>query len=445
MTTTPAGPLVAAVDFGASSIRVSVVDLGRRPLEPVVVHRHHHGPIRHVDGSLRWDWDTLVAEARRGLELAAAAGPLASIGIDTWGLDYGLVDDAGRLVAPPHSYRDERLARWWTVAERIGPRRLYDVSGIQLMAGNSLFQLAAHDRRELDRTRHVLMLPELLLHALTGVTVAERTSSGTTALVDLATGTWSEELIRAIDADPDWFPEIRSAGEAVARFAGTPVHLVGGHDTASAVLAMGPDGGDGAAFLSAGTLFLVGREQPRATTDDDAFARNLANEPGVFGGVRLLGNLPGMWLLEECRRAWDERSVADLLEALPPDTDAAPRIDVSDPTLVAPDDMPAAVRTLAGLAPDTPRGTVVACVVESMAAAVANGVRRVDRDGTIDRIVAFGGASRAEPLMRRIATHAGLPVRIGPTEATTLGNAMAQGIALGVFADPAAARAALTV
>lgn len=444
MTDTGTGPLVAAVDFGASSIRVSVVDLGRRPLEPNVVHRYRHRPVRHADGSLRWDWDTLVAEARHGLALAAAVGPLASIGIDTWGLDYGLIDDAGRLVAPPHSYRDERLARWWTVAERIGPRHLYDVSGIQLMAGNSMFQLAAHDRRELDRTRHVLMLPELLLHALTGVVTAERTSAGTTALVDLATGTWSEELIRAIDADPAWFPTIRGAGEQVARFEGTAVHLVGGHDTASAVLAMGPDGGDGAAFLSAGTLFLVGREQAGPTTDDDAFARNLANEPGVFGGVRLLGNLPGMWLLEECRRMWDEPSVADLLAALPADTDAAPRIDVHDPTLVAPADMPTAVRALAGLGPDAPRTAVVACIVESMAAAVAEAVRRVDTDGTIDRIVAFGGASRAEPLMRRIGTHAGLPVRLGPTESTTLGNALAQGIALGVFADPAHARAALS-
>ena len=441
------GPLVAAVDFGASSIRVAVVDLGHRPLEPVIVHRHQHAPVRHTDGSLRWDWGTLVTEARRGLALAAEFGPLASIGIDTWGLDYGLIDDAGRLVAPPHSYRDPRLERWHAVADRIGRRRIYDITGIQLMAGNSLFQLAAHDRRELARTRHVLMLPELLLHDLCGVVLAERTSAGTTSLVDLRTGTWSEELIAEIDADPAWFPDIRSAGELVGTHDGVPVHLVGGHDTASAVLAMGPEPSPDSVFLSAGTLFLVGREEHHATTDDASFARNLANEPGVYGGVRRLGNLPGMWLLEECRRIWDVPSVADLLDDLAADGSSRPGdavvIDINDPSLVAPADMPAAVRRLADLPETVDRRTIINCIVESLAVAVAGAVDRIDDSGGDAPLLVFGGASRATHLLDRIAARCGRSVQIGPTEATTLGNALSQGMALGVFADIAQARRSL--
>ena len=437
------GPLVAAVDFGASSIRVSVVDLGRRPLEPVVVHRHRHAPRRHPDGSLRWEWDTLVAEARRGLALAAERGNLASIGIDTWGLDYGLLDRSGRLVAPPHSYRDPRLDRWEVVAERIGRRHIYDITGIQLMAGNSLFQLAAHDRRELSRARHFLMLPELLLHELCGVVLAERTSAGTTSLVDLGTGTWSEELIDAIDADRSWFPEIHNAGELVGHHDGVAVHLVGGHDTASAVLAMGPDPESGSVFLSAGTLFLVGQEQPDPTTDDESFRRNLANEPGAFGGVRRLGNLPGMWLLEECRRSWGVDTVAELLQGPAPQTESVTVFDIHDPSLVAPTDMPAAVRVLAGLPDSAPDHQVIDCIVESLAVAVGDAVRRIDLTAGDAPLVVFGGAAQATRLVDRIAEHSGRAVQIGPAEATTLGNALAQGIAIGMFGDLVDARRAL--
>lgn len=436
------GTLVAAVDFGASSIRVAVVDLERRPLEPVVVHRHHHRPIRHPDGSLRWDWDTLVAETRRGLALAREHGPLASIGIDTWGLDYGLLDAHGRLVAPPHSYRDDRLTGWHSVADRIGRREIYDRTGIQLMAGNTIFQLAVHDRGELDRTARVLMLPELLLHELCGVVLAERTSAGTTSLVDLRSGTWSDELIDAIDAERSWFPDIHNAGEVVGAIDGTPVHLVGGHDTASAVLAMGDDPRPGSVFLSAGTLFLVGRERAQACTDDDCFARNLSNEPGIYGGVRLLGNLPGMWLLEECRRVWGVGSVAELLEQTRTRPDG-PIIDVEDPSLVAPDDMPVAVRALAGLGEDASHGEVVSCIVDSLATAVAASIDRLGAIAPVDDLVVFGGGSRATPLLERIGTLAALPVRRGPTEATTLGNALAQGLAVGVFDDVVSARGAL--
>lgn len=441
--TAPIGPVVAAVDFGASSIRISVVDLGSRPLRPQEVHRHRHHPVRHADGSLRWEWDRLVAETRLGLALAADRAPLASIGIDTWGLDYGLLDRSGRLVAPPHSYRDERLDRWEVVADRLGRRRIYDLTGIQLMAGNTMFQLAAHDRRELARARHLLMLPELLIHELCGVIVGERTSASTTGLVDHRLGDWSDELIEGIDADRRWFPEILDAGECVGAVNGVPVHLVGGHDTASAVLAMSPHPQAGSVFLSAGTLFLVGREQPQVTVDDDSFARNLSNESGAHGGVRFLGNLPGMWLLEECRRVWEVESVAELLGASAGDPWSVPVIDVHHPGLVAPTHMPTTISELAGCPSDSPRELVVAIVMESLAQAVADAVERVDPSRSTDPLVVFGGATQAIRLLDRIGARCARPIESGPVEATTLGNALSQGITLGVFSDVPDARRAL--
>lgn len=437
------GPLVAAVDFGASSIRVSIVDLERRPLEPVVVHRYQHRPVRHSDGSLRWDWSMLVAEAQRGIANAKEHGTLASIGIDTWGLDYGLIDGAGMLVAPPHSYRDERLRGWETVADRIGPQHLYELTGTQLMAGNTIFQLAAHSEDELRRTRHVLMLPELLLHELCGITLAERTSVGTTALIDHRSGQWSDELIDAIGADRSWFPEIHFAGERVGTYDGIPVHLVGGHDTASAVLAMGPAPEPNAAFLSAGTLFLVGQDQQSVRTDAASFERNISHEPGVFGGFRRLCNLPGMWLLEECRRSWGFASVSDLFLSGITASESTPCIDVTDPSLIAPDDMPSAIARLAGVPPETDAGAITSIIVRSMAAAVTEVINRVDDSSQSDALVIFGGGSQAQHLVDQIGTVSGRHIEFGPIEATTLGNALAQGIALGVFHDTNEARAAL--
>lgn len=439
----PAGTLVAAVDFGATSIRVSVVDLDAVPLEPVVVHRYAHHPIRTSDGSLRWDWTRLVAEARRGLALASQFGPLASIGVDTWGLDYGLLDKSGDLVAPPHSYRDQRLKDWQVTAERIGQRRLYDITGTQLMAGNTIFQLAVHNRDELVRTRHVLMLPELLLHDLCGVVLAERTSAGTTALVDHRSGQWSDELIEEIGADRSWFSDLHIAGESVAIVDGVPIHLVGGHDTASAVLAMGPNPQSDDVFLSAGTLFLVGRDQQSVRTDDESFTRNISHEPGVFGGARRLANLPGMWLLEECRRIWNADSVAAIMDTSVRQCETAQIIDVTDLTLVAPENMPDAVCSLAGLPTSADRSDIVACIVESMAAAVAGTVARIDDDRTARSITVFGGGSQAQLLLDRIAARSDRSIQRGPVEATTLGNALAQGIAIGRFADVDEARRSL--
>ena len=280
---------VVAVDFGASSIRVCRVDLDS-PERVDVMHRVAHGPTRDADGVLRWDWSRLIAEMERGLAAALEIGPVASIGIDTWGVDYGLLDAHGALLEPPVSYRDARTAGYRTVVERIGERNFYEITGLPPLAFNTIFQLAAHDPVQLGRAAHMLMLPELLVHHLTGTIVAERTSAGTSGLLDVATATWSPELLAAVAIEPRMLAALLEPGTAVGTWRGVPVHLVAGHDTASAVAA---GGAAGSVFVSSGTWLLVGREQSGPDTSLIAQHAGLANEQAA-----------GRWhsTLAQCRR-----------------------------------------------------------------------------------------------------------------------------------------------
>jgi rhamnulokinase len=430
---------VAAVDFGAASVRVARVDLDERPLRAEVVHRHPHRPVPDGAGGLRWDWTGLVAEAERGLDAALARGPLASIGVDTWGVDYGLLDGAGRLLSPPHSYRSERTAGFRAVVDRVGERRLYECTGLQLQPFTTLFQLAAHDRDELARAAHVLLLPDLVVHHLTGWVGAERTAAGTTGLVDLATGRWSPELAAAVDLDLALLPDLAPPGTPAGTWRGVPVHLVGGHDTASAVAALPPTGARARAFVATGTWFLVGREQDRPDTSPARQAANVTNEVGVDGRTRLLRNVAGFWLLDECSRRWGTSTV-DLLAALD-GTDGAPTFDATDPRFLAPADMEVEVRAAAGLPAGAGRAEVVASILASLATTTAAVVR--DQLPGTDELALVGGGAGVAPLRRLLEVATGCPVVAGPIEATALGNALVQGLALGRFADLAEARAHL--
>jgi rhamnulokinase len=431
---------VVAVDFGAASIRVCRVELpgpGEPPAQLEVVHRIAHQPVPDDAGHLRWDWHRLVHEMTEGLERAVALGPVASIGVDTWGVDYGLLDDEGQLVAPPFSYRDHRTDGYHTVVDRIGETELYETTGIQLQPFNTIFQLAAHDRSELERARHLLLLPELLVHDLTGEVWAERTSAGTTGLVDLATGSWSTALLDAVDVDAHVFAPIFPAATLAGRWRGIPVHLVGGHDTASAVAGMGATVGTDAAFVSAGTWMLVGREQPAPCTEDWARKANFTNEVGVLGGTRFLKNLAGSWLIEGCRTAWGNPPLTSVLAAAEAIDNDGPIVDVTDARFLHPDDMLAEVTAAAGLPRDADPAVVVRCIVESLVAGTA-GV--LDQLGGVSEVHVFGGGGQSGLFRRRLAEQTGVPVLAGPVEATALGNALVQGIGLGLYTDLTDAR-----
>ena len=430
---------VLAVDFGASSVRVCRVELDAAPLHADVVHRCPHAPVRDGDGNLRWDWPRLVDAMEQGLAAGCAAGPVASIGVDTWGVDYGLLDERGALIAPPFSYRDARTNGYRAVVDRIGASRLYELTGLQLEPYNTIFQLAAHRRDELDRARHVLMLPELLVHHLTGAVTAECSSAGTSGLRDITTGSWSDELCSLAGIDPALLPELHPATTAVGTWRDIPVHLVGGHDTASAVIAMGAPPGRGTAFVSSGTWLIVGREQDRADTSDAARRANFSNETGALGGIRHLRNVTGFWLLEQCRVQWEGPSLDELVAAAD-DVDEVPTFDATEERFLNPPDMVAEITAAAGLAQDAGRATIVACILESMATTVAAVFEHL---GGVTDARLFGGGAQLPSFVRRLGNAAQIPITTGPVEAAALGNAMVQGIALGRFADVADARCAL--
>lgn len=425
---------VAAVDCGATSVRVCRVDLDDLASGPEVVHRVAHTPRRDAAGHLRWDWATITTAVIDGLERATALGPIACIGIDTWGVDYGLLDDAGRLIAPPYSYRDHRTDGYRSLVDAFGAEAMYAINGLQLLAFNTIFQLAVHDRAELDRAARVLWLPELLVHHLTGVAVTERTSAGCSGLVDLRTGSWSPELLAlaGVGAHDGLLGRIEPAGRVVGEWRGVPVALVAGHDTASAVAGMGRAAPGGSAFVASGTWMLVGAERPEPDTSPWARAHDFTNEAGALGGYRFLHNVTGFWLLEQCRPAWAAPDLGALLTAAAQVDGAVPVIDVDHPSLRAPDDMLSAYTSLAGLPSDAAPGLVTRSIVESIATKTASTLRALHEVHEFADVVLFGGAARMELLVRRLAELTGREVRAGSAEAAALGNAIVQAIALGV-------------
>ena len=432
------GPLrVLAVDLGATSVRVAAVDLSAEEPYVDILHRWEHAPIRMGDGSLHWDWPRIVSEVEAGLEQGLATGHVASIGVDGWGIDYGLIDGTGRLVDLPFSYRDSRTEGWPSTAERIGLERLYERTGIQMMGINTVFQLAAHDRGALGRASRILLLPDLLVHHLTGQEAAERSNVSTTALMDIRTGEWAADLLDDLSLDPSLFPPVVGAGSAAGMWRGTPVHLVGSHDTASAFLGMPAGSSPGTVFVSAGTWVLVGTERPGPDTSARAREANFSNEAGALGGVRFLKNVVGLWILEQCRQAWGGPPIEILLEEAASHEGPVPTFDAGDHRFVSPVDMLREVREAADLPPDTRRSVVARSVIESIVTGIGVVVEELieitgDRPA---RIAVVGGGARVPLLHELLSRRTGLPVVRGSQEATALGNALVQGLAIGAFED----------
>ena len=320
-------------------------------------------------------------------------------------------------------------------AESIGLEHLYQITGIQLMGINTIFQLAAHDQNEMERAARILLLPDLLVSALTGFEGAERSNASTTGLLDARSGDWSAELTEAIGVSPQLLPGVAAAGQAVGMWRGIPVHLVGSHDTASAFIGV-PGGRDpGTVFVSTGSWVIVGIERPDPDTSPAALAANFSNESGALGGFRFLKNVVGFWMVEACRPAWGNPPVDVLIDEAAAVTPPVPRFDAADERLVAPLDMEAEIRAAAGLSEGVPRGVVVRSILESIADGVARVVGELEALTEIEmvRLALVGGGARTGLLTDLLAESTGLPVLVGDPEATALGNGVVQGIALGHF------------
>lgn len=449
-----AARVFAAVDLGASSGRVfaGVVDRSGVTLRPV--HRFPNGP-RFIDGHLRWDTREVYREVLVGLRKLAHEHPdVESIGIDTWGVDYGVLDADGQRLADPVAYRDPRTAPAVAVVHsRVPPDELFRINGLQSLPINTIYQLAAEQQGPLwDKAAHIVLLPDLLAFSLTGELRTEATNASTTGLVDVATGDWSRPLLDRLGIPPGMLPPIEAPGtvrgpvlgELCERlgFRRPPlVTTVGSHDTASAVAGT-PLAGARGAYVSCGTWSLVGLELEHAVVTDAVRVANFTNERGVDGRVRFLRNVGGLWMVQESLRAWAERAqpvhLAKLLADAARLADNGPQIDVDDPAFVAPGDMPArvaaAVAAGGGSMAATP-SAVVRCIVDSLATAYA---RTVDRAGAladvdVECIHVVGGGAHNELLCRLTARAARRRVVAGPVEATALGNVLVQARAHGAL------------
>ena len=442
------GGVVAAVDLGATSGRVMLGYVGDGMLRLEQVSRFPNGPVAGADGALHWDFTALYRHIVEGLTEALRREPgIASIGIDSWAVDYGLVHGE-ELLGEPFHYRDERTARGVETVHAAAPfEELYRRNGLQFLPFNTLYQYAAETG--LADADLSLLIPDLVAFLLTGARVAERTNASTTGLVDVRTGEWDLELAQSLGIPASVLPALVDPGELLGTLrgearerVGAPLEViaVGSHDTASAVVAV-PLSTPDAAYISCGTWGLVGVELDEPVVSDAAREANFTNEGGVDGRVRFLHNVTGLWLLSEAVRTWEAEDGAaidlpGLLDAAAGVSGGIALFDANDARLSAPGDMPARIAAVlaesGAPAPATREAfarTIVESIAQAFADAIATAGRLTGRD--IDVIHIVGGGALNRLLCQATADRSGLPVLAGPVEATALGNVLVQARAHG--------------
>ncbi|WP_371600590.1 rhamnulokinase family protein [Streptomyces sp. NBC_00564] len=438
----------AAVDLGASSGRVMVGRVGPDSLDLTEAHRFRNRPVRVPEG-LRWDILALYAGVLDGLR---AAGQVDSVGIDSWAVDYGLLDADGALLGNPVHYRD---ARTEGIAEKVWASvptaDLYAATGLQYAPFNTLYQLtAARSSAQLASAERLLLIPDLLAYWLTGEAGTELTNASTTQLIDPRTRNWSYDLAAKLGIDLKLFAPLRSPGdpagflrpevlEETGLTGPVPVTAVGSHDTASAVAAV-PATGEHFAYICTGTWSLAGLELDAPVLTEASRAANFTNELGLDGTVRYLRNIMGLWLLQECLREWGEPDLTALLRQAAEVTPLRSLVDAGDAAFLAPGRMPAriadACRESGQQAPGSP-AEVTRCILDSLALAHRRAVTEAQAlaDHPVDVVHIVGGGARNALLCQLTADACGLPVVAGPAEASALGNVLVQARAHGLVGD----------
>ena len=453
---------VAAVDLGASAGRVMVGDVGPERLSLHEAHRFGNRPVT-VNGTIHTDVLHLYGEVLEALRLVAAAGPVASVGIDSWAVDYGLLDADGGLLGNPVHYRDSRTTGVADlVLARIDADELYATTGIARLPFNTIFQLVAAARTaQFAAARTMLLIPDLLAYWLTGEPGAEVTNASTTQLYDVSNRCWATPIIERAGLPTGLFPPLRQAGQVIGPLrpdvsAGCGLDpsvrqvAVASHDTASAVVAV-PAARPGFCYISCGTWSLVGVELDRPVLTRASRLAQFTNETGVDGTVRYLRNVMGLWLLQESMRTWVAAGLAVDLDALLDEAAGLPPlrsvVDPDDLEFLPPGDMPARIAAACERTgqpvPDGP-GPTIRCVLDSLALAHWRAVDQVQRlsGQAVDAVHIVGGGSRNSLLCQLTSDACGLPVLAGPAEATALGNVLIQARALGAApADLAGLRA----
>jgi len=441
---------VIAVDLGAESGRVMRVAFDGARLSLSAAHRFPNVPVR-VRDVLYWDVLRLWGDITDGLSKILDA---ASIGVDTWGVDYALLDKQGVLLGNPRHYRNRTVPMMERVFERLGRRTVFDHTGIQLMPINGLYELAEraeHRDPHLALAETLLTIPDLFHYWLTGEKFCEFTHATTTQMLNPTTLNWDVEMLSALDIPTRIFPRIVMPGEQVGAYHGVSVIAPAAHDTGSAVVAV-PSTQEDFAYISSGTWSLMGLELNHPIINEAAYAANLTNEGGAYGTFRLLKNVMGMWLVQQCRATWlshgQDYPYDELVRLAGEAQPFRSLFDPDAPEMLPPGDMPARIRAYCEKTsqpvPETP-GQMMRAVYESLA---------LKYRLTLDNLCAvsgrrapnlhiIGGGSQNALLSQMTADSTGRTVICGPVEATALGNAIVQLIGLGDLKDMSEARAML--
>jgi rhamnulokinase len=448
-----------AIDLGAESGRVMIGTLaeGRFALEEV--HRFANTPVQ-VEGALTWNIPALFHEIQSGLRKAAAHGlPLSGLSVDSWGVDYMLFDEAGEVLPPTFHYRDARSARGVENATaHVDLKTVFEETGIQFMALNTIFQLAAESPKRLDRAAQMLTIADGFHRLLCGVACIDESNASTTQLYNPRTRQWSKVLIDALRLPERMFPRIVPCGSRLGPLSAEIARSTGlasldviascSHDTGAAVAAVPAMDGDWV-YISSGTWSLMGVELASPVITEACREFNFTNEIGYGSTVRLLKNIVGLWLVQECRREWTAAGEYFEYAALTKlAAEAAPFVSLINPAdarFIAPGQMPGKIaafcRETGQPEPATP-GATVRCALESLALLYRRTLRQLEQllGKRLDRVHLIGGGSRNALLNQLTANALQIPVVAGPAEATALGNIAVQALALGHLPSLAAAR-----
>ena len=453
-----------AVDLGAESGRVMLGSISAKKIVLEEVHRFGNGPIKE-DGSLRWDFNKLLSEIKTGIGKAAkaAGAQVWGIGIDSWGVDFGLLDADGELIENPYHYRDNQTNGMMKKAFKLMSKRdIYENTGIQFMQLNSLYQLLAmrlNNSIALAKAANLVFIADLFSYFLSGRIFGEYSLASTSQYMDMRTSQWSKEILDKLSLPIEIMPKIIQPGSVVGQLTsgiakeldcGTiPVIAVGSHDTASAVAAVPAASDTKWAYLSSGTWSLMGIETPKAIINDNTFKYEFTNEGGVENTIRLLKNIMGLWLTQECRRQW-QREGTDLsyarLTAMAEKAEPfARQIDVDHSGFLAPGDMPKRINEYleeTNQKPVEDKGQMTRTILENLALKYCSIMEAVEdvAGHKIDVLHIVGGGIQNELLCQFTANALGKKVVTGPIEATASGNILMQAIATGQIKSLAEAR-----
>ena len=434
---------VLAFDFGASSGRAILGEYDGEVLHYREVHRFENVPRQH-DRYFCWDFHDLMAQVHLAME---KAGDIDSLAFDTWGVDFGLLDENGRLLGDPVHYRDSRTVGMPEEAEKIlSLPALYAATGCQIMAINTLFQLMAVQRQQPElwrRVRRILFLPDLFAYALCGAQACETTIASTSQMLDARSGRWSSSVLQAFSIPETLFAPLVPSGTVVGRYGTAKVIAAAGHDTQCAVAAL-PTPEKGTAFLSCGTWSLLGCELDAPILTEESRRLALSNERGANGTIHYLKNIIGLWLIQESRRQWKREgtsySYAELEQLALAAEPLRSLIDPDAPEFTPPGDLPGRVqnfcRRTAQPVPETV-GQIMRCIYESLAFKYRYALEQLEQS-TGQRFTTLhilGGGTKDGLLCRMTADCTGRTVLAGPAEATALGNMLIQLVTLGALRD----------